>query len=352
MRMKLKRPASVFMLFLFGCWLIVQFIFGGVVAVMYLLGHPLNVMENLWIMGAIQLVGLLLPLFLWLLITGDSFKRNMPTRPLGSTNMILVIAMSFLIIPAAMLISAISSQFVTNDVAEMLQGLSAQPWWLMMLIFAVIPGVVEELVFRGYIQTNTRGSVTKIAVLNGFLFGLMHLNLHQFGYTFLLGVVFAYMVHYTKNIWAGIIPHFIMNGTNVTLSHWVLGNMENGAAEVTLAQELYDALAPTHPDFARRAYEWACGINEELFAIAAIGFIAVFATAVFAVLFVNFVSHNRRRAAMFETPQEEAPVEETEVSVEETEVTVETKRFSPDWCLIAVVVLYLLVVVPTTILLS
>ena len=341
--MKLRNPASLFMLFLLVFWLITQFGLAAILEVAAFMGRPISLMENIWIMSLVQLFGLLLPLFLWLIITKDSFKRNMPSRPLGAANFALTVVMGVLIIPLAMFFSAISSLFVTNDVAVMLDSLAAQPWWLMMLVFAVTPGVVEELVFRGYIQSNTRGSVTKIVVLNGFLFAMMHLSLHQFGYTFVLGVVFALMVYYTKNIWAGIIPHFIMNGVNVTISHWATGAIANGdalAEELTFAQELYNAFVDFDPALAQRAYEWAYDLNVEIFAVVVVGVIALIATAAFAGVFVAFVSHNRKRSKLFEV----APTEEsTETPQEEPE----PKRFRPDWCLIGVVVLYLLVIVST-----
>jgi len=344
--MKLEKPASVFMLFLLVFWLIVQFGIGVVIYVAYELGNPINIMDHLWVMALVQLSGLLLPLFLWLIITKDSFKRNMPNKPLGVTNFVLLVIMSFLMIPAVMLISAISSLFVTNDVAVLLQSLNAQPWWLMMLVFAVVPGVVEELVFRGYIQSNTRGCIAKVAILNGFLFAIMHLNPHQFVYTFVLGVIFAYMVYHTKSIWAGIIPHFLINGINVMLSHWAMGAVSNGyeyaADEPTLAQHLYEIFAPTNPDFAQRAYEWAYNVNIDLLLIGVLGIFAVFTTAGFAGVFVAFVSHNRKRSKESEALQEEVPQQEEAMQLETGEPP---KRFKMDWWLAAVVVIYLLVVV-------
>lgn len=351
--LKFKNPASAFMLFLILFWLAIQVIIVGAVMVAQELGSPVNWLENLWFMIMMQLVGFLLPMFLWLLITGDSFRRNMPNRPLGATNIVLLIILSFLILPFVMLISAISSQFVTNDVAVMLEGLAGQPWWLMMLAIAVTPGIVEELVFRGYIQSNTRGSITKVAVLNGFLFALLHLNPHQFVYTFVLGVVFAFLVYHTKSIWAGIIPHFLVNGVNVTISHIAMRGLENGEyPEPTVAQILYDSFAPTNPQLAQRLYEWAYGISADAFAIGAIGFLAIFTTAGFAGVYIAFVSHNRKWRMQFEAPPEETPAIE-ETPIEETPIEEPPqKRFKVDWCLAAVVVIYLLVVIPTLLFLS
>jgi len=335
---KLKHPASVYMLFALVSWLLAQFGFAAVMGVAEALGRPISFADNIWIQSVMQLVGILLPMFIWLLITKDSFKRNMPNRPLGWTNFGLLIPMSFLIIPLGMFLSAIANLFTTNDVAAMLEAVAAQPLWLKLLVFAVTPSVVEELVFRGYTQSNTRGGVLKIVVYNGFLFAMLHLSLHQFAYTFVLGAVFALMVYYTKNIWAGIIAHFIMNGTNVVMSHAALrffGNGEVADEAESFGQGLYDAFAETNPEFAQQAYEWGSNLNMDLFAIAVVGVIALFTTAGFVGIFVAFVSHNRKRGNV------------DAVAIAPEDVPEERKRFSMDWWLVAVVVLYVLVLVGT-----
>jgi len=339
---KFKNPATAFMLFL------VLFFFGIselVGAVIHFSGIPNDVFNSLWFLILMQVVRLILPLAIWLAITNDSFKRHMPAQPMDTLNCVYVFFFTLLIIPGMMFISGITSQFVDNDVAELLSGFASagHPWWLMMLAIAVTPGIVEEVVFRGYIQSASSGKIAKIAVLNGFLFGIMHFNLHQFAYTFILGVVFAYILYFTRNIWAAIFSHFIINGSQVSFMYWVMRSYEYGEeiADISLAQAMYNSLADTDPDMAQRMYDLFYGINEELFAVAIIGVIAIGTTIGAVFLFRMFIAHNLKRNAEFDTKnitQEPEINEFPSMEIEENKLPLHAKI---DWCLVSVVGIYI-----------
>jgi len=352
-----KNQSSAFMLFLILFWLAVQFGMTSFFAILNEVGYSISASWTLWITILMLLVGLLLPLIIWLKMTNDGFRCNMPNRPLGIVNFLLVVVIGFVVQPIAMFISSIFSLFFVNDAAAMLNAVADQPWWLMMLAIAVTPGIVEELVFRGYIQTKTTGGIAKVAILNGFLFGIMHLSPHQFMYTFVLGVLFAYMVYFTKSIWAGIIPHFILNGTQVTLAYFAPTPDSAGEAYAVqeFAQGLYDAFVISSPDFARQVYEWALGLDIMVIAIFSVGLFAIFAGFVLAGVMVVFVAHNRKRKLMFEAYEADDKTASSLLSsvaeglaadphcnggIEKTPIW---KRI--DWCLVGVVGIYILVVV-------
>jgi len=347
-RIKFKNPATAFMLFLMVFFIGISIISEFVVYALIENGVPREIFTSMWYFIVMQVLRLILPLGIWLVITKDKFKRHMPNQPLDMLNLVYIFFISILAIPAMMLISGISSLFVNNDAAELLAGISGagHSWIMMMLAVAVTPGIVEEVVFRGYIQSTTRGSIKKIAIFNGLLFGLMHLNLHQFMYTFILGIFFAYMVYYTRSIWSAIFSHFLVNGVNVSLMYWVTQSYDYSAeavADQTFAQMMYDSLAGTDPEMAQRVYDMFYGVNMEWVAIGMIGFIAIFATIGAVVLFNVFIKHNRQRNAEFDVAQ--GTNEEPEVILEdENIITVENEippRFKVDWCLVAVVVIYI-----------
>jgi len=346
------------MLFLMVFFIGIQLIIGIGIGVIQAAGITTAMFGTLWFAIAIQLASLLLPLFIWLAITGDSFKRHMPSQPLGGVNILLIVVFSIFVQPTMMLISAFFSLFFVNDAAEIFTHFAAQPWWLIMLAIAVTPGVVEELVFRGYIQSNQKSSAFwKIAVMNGFLFGLMHLSPHQFLYTFVLGVVFAYLVYFTRSIWAGILSHFIVNGSQVSLAHWATGaadGMDAYAAEVTFAQTLYDSFVETDPEMAQRMYDWAYGITPEIIAIIGVGILVVITLPIAVALFVAMRNHNIRRNAAMAVTNEPVDVAAEEVSAEIEEITMaeiaENEEFRPvwskvDWYLVGVVAIYVVFIV-------
>jgi len=341
---KYRNPATAFMLFLVLFFIGISELVGSII---YFSGISNEVFNSLWFLIIMQVVRLILPLTIWLAITKGSFKRHMPSQPMGVMNWVYVLFFTLLVIPVMMFISGITSQFVDNDVAELLSGFAntGHPWWLMMLAIAVTPSIVEEVVFRGYIQSASRGKIAKIAVLNGFLFGIMHFNLHQFAYTFILGVVFAYILYFTRNIWAAIFSHFIINGSQVSFMHWVMQSYDYAAeaADISLAQAMYNSLADTDPYMAQRMYDLFYGINEELFAVAVIGVIAIGTTIGAVFLFRAFVAHNRKRNAEFDIQNASPEPETDEVpEVEREELPLHSRI---DWCLVSVVGIYIVITI-------
>ena len=55
--------------------------------------------------------------------------------------------------------------------------------------------------------------------MSSLLFGLMHMNLNQFGYAFFLGVVFAIIVKVTDSLLATFIMHCVINIQNVSMMY-------------------------------------------------------------------------------------------------------------------------------------
>ena len=339
--MRSKNMTSAFMLYLAIFFLISQLLLAAVIV--YLLPDALAMSP--WIIIISQLVSLILPLFIWLKIKKDKFSRHMPRQPLGARNMVHTLLLSFLILPAVWLISGISSLFVENNIPEFLGSFEAPPLWLMLLAIAVTPGIVEEVVFRGYVQsTQRRQDVKKIVLMNGLFFAIIHFNAHQFFYTFALGAVFAYMVYYTKNIWAGIIPHFIVNGVNVLISHSVSGAngyVPEAAAGPTLGESMYDAFRETNPELAEQMYDLLANVSDIAVAIAFMAVLTI-VTLPFAIwILFALRSYNNNRNAMLaeaETP----PIDED--ITEEDEVEPIKPKFAIDWHFVALIAFYIFIV--------
>ncbi len=90
----------------------------------------------------------------------------------------------------------------------------------MAIVSAVVAPVVEELIFRKLVIDKLHVYGDKMAVImSGFLFGLAHGNLEQFFYTFLIGILLAYVYVNTGKIKYTIGLHFILNGVSVFLSY-------------------------------------------------------------------------------------------------------------------------------------
>ena len=87
---------------------------------------------------------------------------------------------------------------------------------LLIISTAVIPGIVEEIMFRGIILTNLAPYGKGMAIVaSAFLFGLMHMNPSQFFYTTLMGITLGYIYVKTRSIWICMVIHFTNNALGV-----------------------------------------------------------------------------------------------------------------------------------------
>ncbi|MDH5608812.1 MAG: CPBP family intramembrane metalloprotease [Cyclobacteriaceae bacterium] len=86
---------------------------------------------------------------------------------------------------------------------------------LAFLVIAVIPGIGEELLFRGLIQNLFNGAFKNphIAIwLAAFLFGAFHFQFYGMVPRMLLGVLFGYLYYWSGHLGYAMIAHFINNG--------------------------------------------------------------------------------------------------------------------------------------------
>lgn len=85
--------------------------------------------------------------------------------------------------------------------------------FLGLLLFALVPAVCEETLFRGVILNGLRKYGLFLSVgMSALFFSLMHMSLLQLPYTFLLGLVLGLVVYFTRNLWLSMLMHFINNG--------------------------------------------------------------------------------------------------------------------------------------------
>lgn len=89
------------------------------------------------------------------------------------------------------------------------------------LLFAVVPAIVEEFVYRGVIYNGLQKSYSPIVaiILSSLVFSLMHFNIYQTIYQFIMGVILGTICYYTGSILYSIIFHLVNNLLVVTLAY-------------------------------------------------------------------------------------------------------------------------------------
>lgn len=94
--------------------------------------------------------------------------------------------------------------------------------WLELIGVAVMPALIEELIYRGVIYRGFRRFVKPVwaALLSALIFGIMHMNVVQFVYAFLLGLLFAWVYETYQSILAPMLMHLSANALSVLITEW------------------------------------------------------------------------------------------------------------------------------------
>ena len=123
----------------------------------------------------------------------------------------------------SMLSMVLSNGEATDRVADL--AMQTNIW---NVVFLVIVGpIFEEWLFRKQLIDHTRKYGEKTAILlSGLAFGLFHMNLFQFFYAFLLGLMFGYVYTRTSKLRYSTAMHMIINFNGGVLVPWVLTRVD------------------------------------------------------------------------------------------------------------------------------
>jgi membrane protease YdiL (CAAX protease family) len=94
-----------------------------------------------------------------------------------------------------------------------------------LIMLALLPGICEELLFRGYAQRQFEraGGATAGVLLSGLLFGMYHIRPSQLLPLAVLGLYMAYLTWRTGSLVPAMLVHFLHNGMAVLAAHYVQG---------------------------------------------------------------------------------------------------------------------------------
>ena len=97
-----------------------------------------------------------------------------------------------------------------QDASEAFYGTSI---WIELLVSALIAPVLEELVHRGVVYGRLRRmmGLWPAVLVSALIFAILHFNIVQFIYAFLLGIVFALFVEKSGKLYPAIVAHIAAN---------------------------------------------------------------------------------------------------------------------------------------------
>jgi len=90
------------------------------------------------------------------------------------------------------------------------------------LAIGLLGPFLEEIIFRGiilrrFLKTNMK--VLLAIFLQALLFGIIHLNILQGLYAFMIGIIFGLIYYWCRSIWLPVIMHALFNSISVILSN-------------------------------------------------------------------------------------------------------------------------------------
>lgn len=92
---------------------------------------------------------------------------------------------------------------------------------LNLFAMAVLPALLEEMIWRGYILRSLRPYGNAFAVVvSSVLFSVMHGNLRQIPFAFIVGLALGYLYVATNNIWISVAVHFANNAISVLMEYF------------------------------------------------------------------------------------------------------------------------------------
>ncbi len=195
---------------------------------------------------------------IWLIV--QSYKESTAddyTAPLYSDRFIfrsvkistLLMSILYMVVltPVYILFNAISMLFVDNTMLEYSAEMLSMSPASAVFFTAALPAFCEEFAFRGMIYGGYRKNCTPLGavLMSSLLFGLMHLNINQFFYAFVIGISLAILVEATGSIWPSILSHFCINARAV-ISMFIADSQYEGIFEDYLEEGISaDSLYPT-----------------------------------------------------------------------------------------------------------
>ena len=178
-------------------------------------GFELDMIPNILASEAMLIV----PTFFVLLFSKEKITDVLSIRKMKWSTVFGVIAFTMAASPLVTLVNLLSQLVVENTVASnSTQFLSLHPLLLIFFVGILAP-VCEEVVFRGAIFSGYRkeGNVFKAVIASGLLFGLLHMNINQASYAFVIGILLGFLVEATGSIFSSILFHVLINSTNAIM---------------------------------------------------------------------------------------------------------------------------------------
>lgn len=156
-------------------------------------------------------------LFMGIMLTTNALRTFRIRRPRVQM-LALALLLPLVLHPLSVELQAQLSWFfpqLPESVTRVLQAMSdqQQSLWLVLVAFAVVPAICEEIAFRGFILSGLQrsGRLGRAVVLSSLFFGIMHMIPQQVFNATLLGLVLGLLALRSGSLFPCIVFHAVFN---------------------------------------------------------------------------------------------------------------------------------------------
>jgi len=152
-----------------------------------------------------------------MMLTGR-YRRKIPFRAQQAKELLAVIGITIcLSVSLNNIISMSPLVAMSEEYQNASDAFYSSTIWIELLGSALVTPFLEELLHRGVIFGRLRRmmGMWPAVIVSALIFAVLHFNIVQFVYAFLLGIVFALFVEKTGHLYPAVIAHVIANGIAV-----------------------------------------------------------------------------------------------------------------------------------------
>ncbi|WP_026512139.1 CPBP family intramembrane glutamic endopeptidase [Butyrivibrio sp. LC3010] len=183
-----------------------------------LLLSKVDILMGIW-STVLAEAAIFVPLIIYLKKNGEPVISTLGFHKIKISTILLTILLTIVINPILIFGNLFSQLFVPNVIAQGASNMMQDSAAPIIMVISLLPPIFEEIFFRGFLfnKYRTISTIMKAAILSALFFGILHLNLNQFCYAFLLGIIFAFVNVASGSIVTSMIIHFLINFGNILM---------------------------------------------------------------------------------------------------------------------------------------
>lgn len=162
---------------------------------------------------SVSCAAFLIPSIVFLVLFKKSKGANVGMRRMQKGTLKFCVPALFLLLTTAVLFKSIVCYIFGYQAAQTVSILPGLGYFEAILCYAVLPAILEEIVFRGIafsMYEKSFGGLGAI-IITSFFFAMSHFSAADFVSYFISGVILATVVYICRSVFPAIILHFINN---------------------------------------------------------------------------------------------------------------------------------------------